>query len=467
MDNGDSTDGKIAKEAGSGNELQDPQSLYRLPNWFLDTNIQTCLDLQDLSLEDPLCTCEDCRLCRPSIESALAGNTLPCTTAPDERLSHETSSELLDALGAAFACGRYGGTSFYNPCLLLGLSAKQEIMRVDLASSVVLQLAKIMSIPVVSLDMEDWKELCFDFDDQNIRLLGLHRRSTPPEQSHPKPVEMVKRLAAIVEGPKTKLTAQFKSAPSNGNVDNQPIPTILMHLRDNAIKSESTFASKRQINVWQEILTGFRDLFQNKQLDNQRIVLIISSGDLMTSQQLLQKLKIIPAATITLPELTQSKSKLQSNVVALQAKLNWRRLRRFLRPIAMQQDVADFAPLAHIADLEQSDIPCSDQSETLGSFVWTRDQVTRTAAQIAGRAWRKNGITLEDLQIILRRLSLLTPIKTENPQETIIGGTVLEGQDRRESWRRRVEESCDYHEKDLLNGLVDRGTSDFLHPASV
>lgn len=480
---------------------QSAPSLYHLPEWFLSGNIQTILDLQTPHHQEILCPCQDCRPFQDT-------KACPDKGTSGKWLPHDISSKLLDTVCATFATIAEGYDLFPHPCSILGLTSDNDTFDIDFATNIVAHLARILSSQLVSFDLEDWEDLQKDFCSQHIAqngfkpegheepasnaastnsLFGRHlaipaRNSVPRPRSSTdarSPFDMKRAVSTIIKAANAKSGGQNMPATQTATVPISPEPRLIIHLRDNAIKSQIWDSDEEQKGIMRQVVKGFWLFMNSKQRQGQGISLILTSGNAAATQATLTGLYINPAAVIELPYRSLQTSPQPTDIFELRAKLNERRLRRSFKEVLLQQPYSGYICPTGILDI----ISREDKKAILGGMVWKPHQVTQAAVQMLGRAWRKKGLTLDDLQEILQRLCPLTQLdkgdiaqalrsaeqnadmnlqkNSSHDEHPLASSHVYQretGTKAIEALKSRIEESCNEFEKRLFDGIIDAGT---------
>ncbi|KAG8156330.1 hypothetical protein KVR01_013782 [Diaporthe batatas] len=194
-------------------------SRYSLPGWFLERNVKTVLDLNATEAQFPICQCEICVKSKDSydddeeeeaVEEEESSKTNPNTdsTKPDDQGStnesatdspdphataekHETSqedaisyakfSELRDAVATNMLWRRMrpqDGTVLFKRCSVAPVTHCDAcIMEPVLMNDVVTQVAKSLSMGLISLNYEDLERLGNEFHTQDKEHLVAEKES--------------------------------------------------------------------------------------------------------------------------------------------------------------------------------------------------------------------------------------------------------------------------------------------------
>ncbi|KAI1455363.1 ATPase family AAA domain-containing protein 1-A [Annulohypoxylon moriforme] len=451
------------KTEGGSNETTSYE--YHIPDWFSNGNIKTPADLAEfrscvyLSKEDY------------SKEPEVGDNK-------QYKIRYDRFEGLKDATLAAFVCNRYGQLPPELPTVQVRVYHTREV---ESLNGIVLHLARDISATLVSIELEDLEDLSYEFkrqdenhgrppvseEDPGPSIAGIsdlhHYFAVRSERHASKSAwsQVNGAISAIVDAARVK--ARVCISTTVVDHETSPDPPIILHLR-NVNRIASTDEKYR-------CLSRFRNFVQESRKAGEKLVLIATilhsekplNGDCGT--KLVEKLGACDdLLMVVMPKLCAGAELSWKEIEnKYHAMANTRRLKGILRRKLVNGDSIDFLhPSSDWGDFGNT---CF-LNMLRTSALWCRIELKQATIQIIGRSLRKPALDLNDIKIVLRRLSLCTASQESQSEEEVQDDKVPDVDDAENAdkvqnvitWEKkmnRIKQSCNKYELKILAAVVN------------
>lgn len=455
----------IPESAAAGSSSSD--SAYVLPEWFMERNVKTALELA--RVPDQMVFCDECG--RPECKAARADDdddvreeaeqpgekpaVVKGEDEPGQRpevIHYDTFAKLRDLTCTTFMYG--DGEELVLPAdsavvFRLEGSGGGDIIEPAWMSRCVVQLAKESAfVSLISFNFEDLEELGWDFHRQDKEEAKTRNAQDDVEVSpsvdenwqpdfgqHNTFLKQFfaarserkaeagswqrgqRAVSAVLDAIRNKTATGSDTIKLGATCGHEKHPgAILVHIMDCNIAGETLRDRERR-----RVLTRFAEMVQARRKEGQAVTILLSTQDssYVTGQKVVLKLggPLAPIVTASSDKIED----IRSRGVRYEGMINTQRMRRLLR-----WEIPHIFP----ADLLQysSDWASADRGaayEAFGSGLWSPEMMLSAVALLKTRVWRsgkpRHRLVFADIRAALTRLCLFRPVRVETEAESQAG----------------------------------------------
>lgn len=479
---------------------------YTIPEWFLTHNIKSPAELKGLETAINLCDEEPQHTCYQKDEAQERKRTTELGWDDDWAgyyVFRDLFAELRDTTASALVrSGRRGRLPSSTQGVVLRSSVKGGREFLD---EMVHHVAKDLEVTLVSISMEDIEDMGWEFDQQDLEtnpdsegsseageepdresFMGpaLHYFATDGKKNASEEAwsRHKRAFSAILDALKLKTDVEGQATEASASISERR--PFVLYFRD----------VKRMLDVDKscKFLDRLQECVEQRRRSGESIALVVGLSHAGTSDEdtsgavscqwrpchcccwicedcndhgcktrtceperirdrlLAEKTPII---TMTPSKITEKllESYKEKKEGVFSGDINLRRLQRALRLQVPQYFTPEVLQ-------PQSNWSKDFGRKSLEDSLWSELEVDRAADQIAGKAWKRSQLDLNDVGAVLRRMSLL---KGDNPlREEVVPPSDNSNDERRNStaWKNKMREirsQCSQHEENLLSCVVN------------
>jgi SpoVK/Ycf46/Vps4 family AAA+-type ATPase len=517
---------------------------YRIPEWFLTRNVKTPAELHDSEVTIELISCNSTKSEEEDSVYEVNGKSQPIENdiVPKYKVPYDEFFELRDITGAAFLRDQQGQLSPHKPSVFLRSQSRSSEEKMFF-EAVAAHLAKEMDATLISATVEDLEDLGWEFsrqentsshegikdskepssedsgskgsdskhsdiegsdigesdieesdteesdteesgsDEYDSEDYDTDQKSTnslaeyyfavksKPKASPEDWSRNERAVSAILDAPKSKAGSASQLGDkggilsgANGESNQTPLP-IILHIRD-SLRPKAYSESFR-------FLARFLDSVQERRKSGESVILLVN---LSCRKERVRFTKIIAQSKLLTVTMTPpSSSKETPGHKASVGTINLRRLKAMLREPHFH--LFPEGLLSPFADWSRAEF----DPNAIGRVFWSGYRLQRATVQIAGRAYRRDQLQLEDIQVVLTRMGLNKVDKSTNDlndEATVSDESVTDdvngeatGSDKSvknelsqgktetwSEWQDRLKRSLDKYESKLVSYIVNPGT---------